>query len=93
MRLTSKTIVFLLMVLIYFSMAFITGLNDPFSKVIQTQFSLSTFQSQLGGLFFFIAYFFVGIPLSSFRSFWCCLAAISAALSFTFRACSRSVVP
>ena len=43
MRLTSKTIVFLLMVLIYFSMAFITGLNDPFSKVIQTQFSLSTF--------------------------------------------------
>ena len=81
MRLTSKTIVFLLMVLIYFSMAFITGLNDPFSKVIQTQFSLSTFQSQLGGLFFFIAYFFVGIPSSLFVDRFGCKRSVQTAMS------------
>ncbi len=52
------------MYLLYFLLAFTTGLNSPFSKVIQTQFILSTFESQFGNLAFFIAYFFMGIPAS-----------------------------
>ncbi len=52
------------MYLLYFLLAFTTGLNSPFSKVIQTQFVLSTFESQFGNLAFFIAYFFMGIPAS-----------------------------
>lgn len=57
-------IVFLLMLMLYFGIAFVTGLNNPFSKVIQTQFSLSTAQSQFGSLAFFLAYLFMGVPSS-----------------------------
>jgi FHS family L-fucose permease-like MFS transporter len=52
------------MFLFYFLIQFTTGLNNPFAKVIQTQFSLSTFQSQLGYFYFFITYLFMGIPAS-----------------------------
>ena len=52
------------MFLLYFLIAFTTGLNNPFAKVIQTQFTLSTFESQLGNFAFFIAYLFMGVPAS-----------------------------
>ncbi len=52
------------MFLFYFLIQFTTGLNNPFAKVIQTQFSLTTFQSQLGNFAFFITYLFMGIPAS-----------------------------
>lgn len=61
---TQPKVIFPLMVLLFFSIAFITGLNNPFSKVIQEQFSLSNFQSQFGALSFFVAYFFLGVPSS-----------------------------
>ncbi len=54
----------LMMFVLFFLIAFTTGLNNPFSKVIQTQFTLSTFQSQFGNLAFFIAYIFMGLPAS-----------------------------
>lgn len=53
-----------MMFLLYFLIAFTTGLNNPFAKVIQTQFTLSTFESQLGNFAFFISYLFMGIPAS-----------------------------
>jgi len=53
-----------MMFLLYFLIAFTSGLNNPFAKVIQTQFTLSTFESQFGNFAFFIAYLFMGIPAS-----------------------------
>lgn len=53
-----------MMFVLYFLIAFASGLNNPFAKVIQTQFVLSTFQSQFGNLAFFFAYLFMGIPAS-----------------------------
>jgi len=53
-----------MMFLLYFFIAFTSGLNNPFAKVIQTQFTLSTFESQFGNLAFFFAYLFMGIPAS-----------------------------
>ncbi len=53
-----------MMFLLYFMIAFTTGLNDPFAKVIQTQFTLSTFESQFGNFAFFFAYLFMGVPAS-----------------------------
>lgn len=55
---------FLMLVGLYFSIAFTTGLNDPFAKVIQSQWSLTTFESQFGNFSFFIAYILMGIPAS-----------------------------
>jgi FHS family L-fucose permease-like MFS transporter len=53
-----------MMFLLYFLIAFTSGLNNPFAKVIQSQFTLSTFESQFGNFAFFIAYLFMGIPAS-----------------------------
>lgn len=55
---------FLMLVGLYFSIAFTTGLNDPFAKVIQSQWDLTTFESQFGNFAFFIAYVLMGIPAS-----------------------------
>jgi len=55
---------FLMLVGLYFSIAFTTGLNDPLAKVIQSQWDLSTFESQFGNFSFFIAYILMGIPAS-----------------------------
>jgi FHS family L-fucose permease-like MFS transporter len=53
-----------MMFLLYFLIAFTSGLNNPFAKVIQTQFTLSTFESQFGNFAFFLAYLFMGVPAS-----------------------------
>lgn len=49
----TPVIAFAMMVAFYFSIAFTTGLGDPFSKVVQSQFHLSVFQSQFGNFAFF----------------------------------------
>ncbi|MBN1462769.1 MAG: MFS transporter [Paludibacteraceae bacterium] len=59
-----------MMFLLYFVIAFTTGLNNPFAKVIQTQFTLSTFESQLGTFAFFISYLFMGYPASLLVRKW-----------------------
>ncbi len=64
MKKNAYLIPLMMMYLLYFLIAFTTGLNNPFSKVIQIQFDLSTFASQLGNFAFFIAYFAMGIPAS-----------------------------
>ncbi len=60
----TPVIAFAMMVAFYFSIAFTTGLGDPFSKVVQSQFHLSVFQSQFGNFAFFLSYLLMGIPAS-----------------------------
>ncbi|MDR1679763.1 MAG: MFS transporter [Prevotellaceae bacterium] len=64
MKTKSYALPLAMMFLLYFFIAFTSGLNNPFAKVIQTQFTLDTFQSQFGNLAFFLAYFLAGIPAS-----------------------------
>ncbi|MBP5307444.1 MAG: MFS transporter [Paludibacteraceae bacterium] len=60
----TPAVAFVMLVTFYFSIAFTTGLNDPFSKVIQSQFDLSVFESQFGNFAFFLSYLLMGIPAS-----------------------------
>lgn len=53
-----------MMFLLYFLIAFTSGLNNPFAKVIQSQFTLNNFESQFGNFAFFMAYLFMGVPSS-----------------------------
>lgn len=52
------------MFLLFFVVAFVTGLNNPFGKVIQQEYNLSNAESQLSNFAFFISYLVMGIPSS-----------------------------
>ena len=47
---------------LFFIIAFVTGLQNPFGVMIKEQFVLSNLESQLGNFANFIAYAFMGIP-------------------------------
>lgn len=51
-----------IMFALFFSIAFVTGLQNPFGVIIKNQFGASDFLSQLGNLANFIAYACMGIP-------------------------------
>ncbi len=51
-----------IMFALFFSIAFVTGLQNPFGVIIKNQFGASDFLSQLGNFANFIAYACMGIP-------------------------------
>ncbi|MBQ5864312.1 MAG: MFS transporter, partial [Bacteroidales bacterium] len=51
-----------IMFALFFSIAFVTGLQNPFGVIIKNQFEASDFLSQLGNFANFIAYACMGIP-------------------------------
>lgn len=51
-----------IMFLLFFIIAFVTGLQNPFAVIVKSQFGASNFLSQLGTFANFIAYAFMGIP-------------------------------
>lgn len=51
-----------IMFALFFMIAFVTGLQNPFGVIVRNQFGASNFLSQLGNLANFIAYACMGIP-------------------------------
>ena len=51
-----------IMFALFFMIAFVTGLQNPFGVIVKNQFGASNFLSQLGNLANFIAYACMGIP-------------------------------
>ena len=51
-----------IMFALFFMIAFVTGLQNPFGVIVKNQFGASDFLSQLGNLANFIAYACMGIP-------------------------------
>ena len=51
-----------IMFALFFMIAFVTGLQNPFGVIVKNQFGASSFLSQLGNLANFIAYACMGIP-------------------------------
>lgn len=51
-----------MMFALFFMVAFVTGLQNPFGVIVKSQFQASNFMSQLGNAANFIAYAFMGIP-------------------------------
>lgn len=50
------------MFLLFFTISFVTGLQNPMGVIVKNQFGASNAMSQLGNLANFIAYLFMGIP-------------------------------
>ena len=50
------------MIALFFMIAFVTGLQNPFGVIVKSQFNASNFMSQLGNFANFIAYACIGIP-------------------------------
>ena len=50
------------MIALFFMIAFVTGLQNPFGVIVKSQFNASNFMSQLGNFANFIAYACMGIP-------------------------------
>ncbi len=51
-----------IMFTLFFIIAFVTGLQNPFGVIVKNQFGASNFLSQLGNFANFLAYAFMGIP-------------------------------
>lgn len=51
-----------MMIALFFMIAFVTGLQNPFGVIVKSQFNASNFMSQLGNFANFIAYACMGIP-------------------------------
>jgi FHS family L-fucose permease-like MFS transporter len=56
------TLPIIVMFLLFFMIAFVTGFQNPFGVILKEQLELSNFQSQLGNAANFIAYAFMGLP-------------------------------
>jgi FHS family L-fucose permease-like MFS transporter len=56
------TLPIIVMFLLFFMIAFVTGFQNPFGVILKEQLSLSNFQSQIGNFANFIAYAFMGLP-------------------------------
>jgi FHS family L-fucose permease-like MFS transporter len=56
------TLPIIVMFLLFFMIAFVTGFQNPFGVILKEQLSLSNLQSQLGNAANFIAYAFMGLP-------------------------------
>jgi FHS family L-fucose permease-like MFS transporter len=52
----------IVMILLFGMISFVTGLGGPFANVLQKQFDVPNWQSQLGTFCNFLAYLFMGIP-------------------------------
>ena len=52
----------IMMIALFFMIAFVTGLQNPFGVIVKSQFNASNFMSQLGNFANFIAYACMGIP-------------------------------
>lgn len=52
----------IMMIALFFMIAFVTGLQNPFGVIVKSQFGASNFMSQLGNFANFIAYACMGIP-------------------------------
>jgi FHS family L-fucose permease-like MFS transporter len=52
----------MMMMLLFFIISFVTGLQNPMGDILKGQFTLSNFQSQLANMAVFLAYLFMGIP-------------------------------
>jgi FHS family L-fucose permease-like MFS transporter len=51
-----------MMIALFFMIAFVTGLQNPFGVIVKSQFNASNLMSQLGNFANFIAYACMGIP-------------------------------
>ena len=51
-----------MMFALFFMIAFVTNLANPFGVIVKNQFEASNFMSQLGNFANFLAYLFMGIP-------------------------------
>ena len=51
-----------MMIALFFMIAFVTGLQNPFGVIVKSQFGASNFMSQLGNFANFIAYACMGVP-------------------------------
>jgi FHS family L-fucose permease-like MFS transporter len=52
----------IMMIALFFMIAFVTGLQNPFGVIVKSQFNASNLMSQLGNFANFIAYACMGIP-------------------------------
>ncbi|MDR1743476.1 MAG: MFS transporter [Dysgonamonadaceae bacterium] len=52
----------IVMILLFGMISFVTGLGGPFADVLQKQFNVPNWQSQLGTFCNFLAYLFMGVP-------------------------------
>ena len=57
-----NTLPIIMMIALFFMIAFVTGLQNPFGVIVKSQFNASNFMSQLGNFANFIAYACMGIP-------------------------------
>ena len=56
----------LVMFILFFMIAFVTGLQNPLGVIVKFQFGLSNWASQLGNLLNFMAYALMGLPAGFF---------------------------
>lgn len=59
---SSNVLTIAIMFALFFMIAFVTGLQNPFGVIVKEQFGATNFQSQLGNLANFLAYLVMGIP-------------------------------
>ena len=57
-----NTLPIVMMIALFFMIAFVTGLQNPFGVIAKSQFNASNLMSQLGNFANFIAYACMGIP-------------------------------
>ena len=57
-----NTLPIIMMIALFFMIAFVTGLQNPFGVIAKSQFNASNLMSQLGNFANFIAYACMGIP-------------------------------
>ena len=58
----SNILPIIMMIALFFMIAFVTGLQNPFGVIVKSQFNASNLMSQLGNFANFIAYACMGIP-------------------------------
>lgn len=56
------TLPIIMMFLLFFIIAFVTGLQNPMAEILKGQFDLSNAQAQLANGMVFLAYLFMGVP-------------------------------
>ena len=59
---SKNTLPIIMMIALFFMIAFVTGLQNPFGVIAKSQFNASNLMSQLGNFANFIAYACMGIP-------------------------------
>ena len=57
-----NTLPIIMMIALFFMIAFVTGLQNPFGVIVKSQFNASNLMSQLGNFANFIAYACMGVP-------------------------------